>query len=91
VTYPSIKVVIKLLGAYRRGYFLRRKRNRLNQTNATRRIGASVETTPDAELGESALVAEPTFGSLLSFCGFENVNPIVKLRGASIEKPADEQ
>jgi len=61
---PSSKVLIKLLGAYVRGNFLRRKRNRVNQTNATKRIGTSVETTLDAEL---ELWAEPMFGSPLWF------------------------
>jgi hypothetical protein len=73
VTYPSSKVPIKLLGAYWRGNFLRRKRNRVNQTNATKRIGISVETTLDAEFGELELWAEPMFGSLLCFCRFQDV------------------
>jgi len=70
---PSSKVLIKLLGAYWRGNFLRRKRNRVNQTNATKRIGISVETTLDAEFGELELWAEPMLGSLLWFCRFQNV------------------
>ena len=78
VTYPSSKVLIKLLGAYVRGNFLRRKRNRVNQTNATKRIGTSVETTLDAEL---ELWAEPMFGSPLWFCRFQNVSLIVVHRG----------
>lgn len=81
VTYPSSKVLIKLLGAYVRGNFLRRKRNRVNQTNATKRIGTSVETTLDAEFAELELWAEPMFGSLLWFCRFQNVSLIVVHRG----------
>ena len=45
----------------------------MNQTNATKRIGVSVETTLDAEFGELELWAEPMFGSLFSFCRFQNV------------------
>jgi len=43
----------------------------VNQTNATKRIGISVETTLDAEFGELELWAEPMFGSLLWFAGEE--------------------
>ena len=49
----------------------------MNQTNATKRIGTSVETTLDAEFAELELWAEPTFGSLLWFCRFQNVSLIV--------------
>ena len=53
----------------------------MNQTNATKRIGVSVETTLDAEFGELELWAEPTLGSLLWFCRFQNVSLIVMHRG----------
>jgi hypothetical protein len=60
----------------------------VNQTNATKRIGTSVETTLDAEFAE--LWAEPTFGSLLWFCRFQNVSLVSCTGVATVKQQLEE-